>query len=151
MSGNREREPAVQPEDLSRLFLERANAGDADGLVALYEPEAVLASPPGQVTTGSQACQETAGSPGRWTGDLPVHGHQNSWWVAVGSPGSGQLNGTTPLPARASASRWLSPLVTTRWAWCSSRSTVAVASVLGMIVSNPEGWMLLVTATDRRS
>jgi ketosteroid isomerase-like protein len=58
MSGNREREPAVQPEDLSRLFLERANAGDVDGLVALYEPEAVLASPPGQVTTGSQAIRQ---------------------------------------------------------------------------------------------
>jgi len=28
----------------------------------------------------------------------------------------GQLNGTTPLPARASASRWLSPLVSTRCA-----------------------------------
>jgi len=51
----------------------------------------------------------------------------------------GQLNGTTPLPASASASRWLSPLVSTRCAWCSSRSTVAVARVLGMIVSNPDG------------
>jgi hypothetical protein len=30
-------------------------------------------------------------------------------------------------------------LVKTRWAWCSSRSRVAVASVLGMIWSNPLG------------
>ena len=36
-------EPAAQPEDLGRLFLERANAGDVEGLVALYEPGAVLA------------------------------------------------------------------------------------------------------------
>ena len=37
---------AARPEDLSRLFVERANAGDVDGLVALYEPDAVLAFPP---------------------------------------------------------------------------------------------------------
>jgi len=35
---------AHEPEDLARLFNERANAGDVDGLVALYEPEAVLAA-----------------------------------------------------------------------------------------------------------
>ncbi|MDX6394538.1 MAG: hypothetical protein QOJ73_5601 [Streptosporangiaceae bacterium] len=28
-------------------FLERANAGDVEGLVALYQPDAVLAFPPG--------------------------------------------------------------------------------------------------------
>jgi ketosteroid isomerase-like protein len=49
---------AARPEDLSRLFVERANAGDVDGLVALYEPDAVLAFPPGQVTTGSHAIRQ---------------------------------------------------------------------------------------------
>lgn len=47
--------PAEQPEDLSRLFVERANAGDVEGLVALYEPGAVLAFPAGQVTVGADA------------------------------------------------------------------------------------------------
>lgn len=37
--------PAREPEDLDRYFLERANAGDVDGVVALYEPGAVLATP----------------------------------------------------------------------------------------------------------
>jgi hypothetical protein len=46
---------AAQPEDLDRLFLERANAGDVDGVVALYEPDAVLAFPPGQFTVGTAA------------------------------------------------------------------------------------------------
>lgn len=32
-------ELAAEPEDLGRLFLERASAGDVDGVVALYEPE----------------------------------------------------------------------------------------------------------------
>jgi ketosteroid isomerase-like protein len=35
--------PARDPDDLARFFVERANAGDLEGLVALYEPDAVLA------------------------------------------------------------------------------------------------------------
>jgi uncharacterized protein (TIGR02246 family) len=50
-----ERERAAQPEDLARLFVERANAGDAEGLAAPYEPDAVLAYPPGQMTVGREA------------------------------------------------------------------------------------------------
>lgn len=50
-----EHERATQPEDLGRLFMERGNAGDAEGLIALYEPNAVLALPSGKVTVGKQA------------------------------------------------------------------------------------------------
>ena len=46
------REKASAPEDLGRMFIERANAGDVDGLVALYEPDAVLAFPQGKITAG---------------------------------------------------------------------------------------------------
>lgn len=46
---------ARTPEDLTRLFVERANAGDADGLAALYAPDAVMAFPPGSVTVGRDA------------------------------------------------------------------------------------------------
>lgn len=52
MTANAEAEPAMQPEDLGRYFLERANAGDVEGLVALYEPGAVLAFPSGRLTIG---------------------------------------------------------------------------------------------------
>lgn len=41
-----------EPHDLAKFFIERANAGDVDGLVALYEPNAVLAFPPGHLATG---------------------------------------------------------------------------------------------------
>jgi ketosteroid isomerase-like protein len=58
MGGNGERERATQPEDLGRFFVQRANAGDVDGLVALYEPDAVLAFPPGQVATGTAAIRQ---------------------------------------------------------------------------------------------
>lgn len=46
-------ERAFCPEDLSRLILDRLNRGDVDGLVALYESDAVLALPGGQTATGS--------------------------------------------------------------------------------------------------
>jgi len=48
-------ETARAPEDLTRLFVERANDADAAGIAALYEPEAVMAYPPGEVTAGRDA------------------------------------------------------------------------------------------------
>jgi uncharacterized protein (TIGR02246 family) len=52
-----EREKAKTPEDITRLFVERANAKDAEGLAALYEPDAVMAYPPGRQTVGRKAIQ----------------------------------------------------------------------------------------------
>jgi uncharacterized protein (TIGR02246 family) len=49
------REKARYPEDLTRLFVERANDGDAEGIAALYEEEAVMAYPPGARTVGRDA------------------------------------------------------------------------------------------------
>jgi ketosteroid isomerase-like protein len=49
---------ATTPEDLGRMFVERANAGDIDGLVALYEPRAVLALPDGRRATGAEEIRE---------------------------------------------------------------------------------------------
>ena len=52
------RPKAENPADLARLFLDRANAGDVAGVVALYEADAVLAFPPGQITVGADAIRE---------------------------------------------------------------------------------------------
>src|SRR2546430_2545443 len=52
MTASMEPAPAMQPEDLGEYFLERANKWDVEGLVALYEPGAVLAFPPGRLATG---------------------------------------------------------------------------------------------------
>ena len=49
---------AQQPEDLTRLFVERANAGDAAGIAAIYEEGAVMAYPPGSQTVGREAIRE---------------------------------------------------------------------------------------------
>jgi ketosteroid isomerase-like protein len=48
---------AMEPEDVTRLVVERLNAGDAAGVAALYEPQAVLAYPADRPTTGREAIQ----------------------------------------------------------------------------------------------
>lgn len=53
-----DREKAQTPEDLTRLFVERANAGDAEGVSLLYEPDAVMAYPPGSKTVGREAIRD---------------------------------------------------------------------------------------------
>jgi ketosteroid isomerase-like protein len=52
-------ERAATPEDLSRLVVARLNAGDVEGLVALYESDAVLALPDGGVANGSEQIRRT--------------------------------------------------------------------------------------------
>jgi uncharacterized protein (TIGR02246 family) len=70
-------EQATQPEDLARLFVERCNAGDADGLAELYAPDAVLAYPPGAATVGRDAIRAVlarlvAHAPGPFTVEAPL-------------------------------------------------------------------------------
>ncbi len=50
--------PVSNPEDLQRLFAERANAGDLDGLIALYEDGAAFVGPDGEDASGSDAIRE---------------------------------------------------------------------------------------------
>ena len=46
-------EAAKEPNDLEQYFVERANAGDVEGLVALYEPDAVLVTDDGEQSVGT--------------------------------------------------------------------------------------------------
>lgn len=49
---------AMRPEDITRLFVEHSNAGDADAVAALYEDDAVMAYPPGGQTVGRAAIRD---------------------------------------------------------------------------------------------
>ena len=49
---------AREPEEAHRLWAERFNAGDLEGLLALYEPAAALMSQPGQAVSGTAAIRE---------------------------------------------------------------------------------------------
>jgi ketosteroid isomerase-like protein len=53
MAAGVDRSSASSPDDLERLYVERVNAGDVEGLLALFEPDAVLAFGPGRIATGS--------------------------------------------------------------------------------------------------
>lgn len=50
--------PALNPEDLSHLFAERASSGDLDQLLELYEPEATFIGPSGGGADGENAIRE---------------------------------------------------------------------------------------------
>jgi uncharacterized protein (TIGR02246 family) len=46
--------PPVEPQEWPRLFTERLNAGDLDGVVALYEPDARFVAPSGETLVGRE-------------------------------------------------------------------------------------------------
>jgi ketosteroid isomerase-like protein len=50
--------PATGPNELEKLFVDRANAGDVEGLVALYESSAILACGDGEVAIGINQIRE---------------------------------------------------------------------------------------------
>ncbi len=50
--------PAKEPNDLERFFVERANATDIEGLVALYESNATLTCGDGEVVVGLDQIRE---------------------------------------------------------------------------------------------
>ena len=52
---------ATSPDALFRLFVERANARDLDGLMDLYEPDAIMILGPGQQVVGQDAIRAALG------------------------------------------------------------------------------------------
>ncbi|MGH9119409.1 MAG: YybH family protein [Acidimicrobiales bacterium] len=53
--------PDTDPAQIHRHFEERFNAGDIDGLIALYEPDATLIAAPGSQATGLDEIREALG------------------------------------------------------------------------------------------
>ena len=55
MTDKTELEPARDPQDLERLLIDRQWMGDIDGMVALFEPDAVIDSGEVELTRGHEA------------------------------------------------------------------------------------------------
>lgn len=53
-----DRPVAADPADLERLFVRRVNDRDVDGLVALFEDDAVMGVSPGRTVSGSAAIRQ---------------------------------------------------------------------------------------------
>jgi ketosteroid isomerase-like protein len=53
--GDEGREPARDPQDLERLLVTRQRAGDVDGMVALFEVDALIDPDDGQMIRGREA------------------------------------------------------------------------------------------------
>ena len=49
---------AKKPEDLARFFIDSANTGDVEGLVALYEANAMLACGNGKIAVGANQIRQ---------------------------------------------------------------------------------------------
>ncbi len=58
MSDTTSMEKAHDPQDLAKLIVSRANAGDIEGMVDLYEPNAVLADGGGRSAVGRDAIRQ---------------------------------------------------------------------------------------------
>lgn len=52
------RDRAQHPEDIARLFVARVNAGDLDGILELFEPDALVAYPLDHPSQGTAALRD---------------------------------------------------------------------------------------------
>ena len=50
-----DREPARDPQDLERLLVARQRSGDIEGMLALFEPGAIIHTDDGRVVLGHEA------------------------------------------------------------------------------------------------
>ena len=55
MNDEIKQEPVYDPQDLERLLVARQNAGDVDGMTALFEPDAVIDCGGGRLVRGLES------------------------------------------------------------------------------------------------
>ena len=58
MTARTDREPARDPQDLERLLIARQHAGDIEGMVALFEPDALVDVGEGRQLRGHQEIRQ---------------------------------------------------------------------------------------------
>jgi hypothetical protein len=106
-------ERALNPEDLTRMFIERANERDAAGIVAPYEEDAVMANPPSRQTVGRDAIRVL------WKKVLANAPHfEQEPPLPTLISGDIALTSTPPRMAPAPSRRWLAGNPTARGCVC---------------------------------
>ncbi len=104
---------ASDPEELPRLFAERANAGDIEGLIALYEDGATFVRVDGVPTSGAGELRESLesllalaprivanGSRAVTVGDIALMSSGFHMTLGLGEDGRGGIEGSSTEVAR---------------------------------------------------
>jgi enoyl-CoA hydratase len=131
---------ASRPEQLQHLFAERANAGDLEGMVELYEPEATFTGPDGVSVTGSEAIRarlaellalspriETLASEIALAGDVALIA--NRWRMRLGEASSGFEGASREVVRRQADGSWLYAIDHPELAAAAATATAAGGSV----------------------
>lgn len=106
-----ERERAGQPEDITRLVVERMAARDAEGIAELYEEDAVMAFPPGQLTVGRQAIravyEQLVRSGARFRPEAPLPTLRLGDLALTATPASDEAGARAQVVRRQADGSWL--------------------------------------------
>jgi len=110
---------AHDPQELERLLVARENAGDVDGMAALYEPQAVLDDGEGRLVHGREAIR-------RFFGELVASGRK----FAMGEQQAALACGDLALTSTRCANGSVSAEVARRqsdgtWLWVIDRFEIA--------------------------
>ncbi|WP_243766243.1 nuclear transport factor 2 family protein [Streptomyces sp. GC420] len=101
----------MTPEDVSRLIVERVNAGDADGIAELYEADAVMAYPQGTLTVGREAVREVyagmLGSGARFRREEPLPTLRNGDLAMTSTRALDGTGGRVQVVRRQADGSWL--------------------------------------------
>ena len=112
-------EPALDPQDLERMLIARQWAGDVEGMVALFEPDAVIDAGDGQFVRGSEAIR-------RFFGEVVASGRKFQLGEQRAALLSGDLALTsTRLPDGSVTSEVARRQVDGTWRWIIDRYSVA--------------------------
>jgi ketosteroid isomerase-like protein len=114
-----DREPARDPQDLERLLVVRQQAGDVDGMVALFEPDAVVDVGEGRLIRGEEAIR-------RYYEELRAEGRRFEIGVQQDAVVSGDLALTsTNLPDGSVTAEVARRRPDGTWRWVIDRYSIA--------------------------
>jgi ketosteroid isomerase-like protein len=119
MTRQTERQPARDPQDLERLLIDRQHAGDVEGMVALFEPQAVVDCGEGKVLVGRDEIR-------RYFAEVVASGHKFARGTQQPALICGDLALTsTRLPDGAVTAEVARRQGDGTWLWAIDRYTIA--------------------------